>query len=46
MEMKFYRCKRCGQMVAMVDKKTCPVINTNCKDSLNECYAAMISRMI
>lgn len=26
MEMKFYRCKRCGQMVAIVDKKTCPVM--------------------
>ena len=26
MEMKFYRCKRCGQMVAIVDKKACPIM--------------------
>ena len=26
MEMKFYRCKRCGQMVAIVDKKVCPIM--------------------
>ena len=25
MEMKFYRCVKCGQMVAMVKKKACPV---------------------
>ena len=25
MEMKFYRCVKCGQMVAMVEKKACPV---------------------
>lgn len=24
--MKFYRCKHCGQIVAMVEKKTCPVM--------------------
>ena len=23
--MKFYRCKHCGQIVAMVDKKACPI---------------------
>lgn len=26
MEMKFYRCKRCGQIVAIVEKKSCPVM--------------------
>ena len=26
MEMKFYRCKHCGQIVAIVDKKTCPIM--------------------
>ena len=26
MEMKFYRCKRCGQMVAIVKKKGCPIM--------------------
>ncbi len=26
MEMRFYRCKRCGQMVAIVKKKGCPVM--------------------
>ena len=26
MEMKFYRCKRCGQMVAIVRKTGCPVV--------------------
>ena len=25
MEMKFYRCKHCGQMVAMVKKAECPI---------------------
>ena len=24
--MKFYRCKKCGQIVAMVEKKHCPVM--------------------
>ncbi|MBQ9425080.1 MAG: desulfoferrodoxin Dfx [Erysipelotrichaceae bacterium] len=24
--MKFYRCKRCGQMVAIVKKKGCPIM--------------------
>ena len=26
MEMKFYRCKKCGQMIAIVKKKGCPVM--------------------
>ena len=26
MEMKFYRCAKCGQMVAMVKNKPCPVM--------------------
>ena len=26
MEMRFYRCKKCGQMVAMVKKKGCPIM--------------------
>jgi superoxide reductase len=26
MEMKFYRCKRCGQMVAALKKTGCPVV--------------------
>lgn len=26
MEMKFYRCKKCGQIVAMVEKKRCPIM--------------------
>lgn len=26
MEMKFYRCATCGQMVAIVDKKACPIM--------------------
>ena len=26
MEMKFYRCKKCGQMVAIVLKKGCPIM--------------------
>lgn len=26
MEVRIYRCKHCGQMVAMVDKKKCPVM--------------------
>ena len=26
MEMKFYRCKKCGQMVAIVEKKACPIM--------------------
>ena len=26
MEMKFYRCKKCGQMVAIVEKKGCPIM--------------------
>ena len=26
MEMKFYRCKHCGQIVAMVKKASCPVM--------------------
>ncbi len=26
MEMKFYRCKKCGQIVAMVKKKHCPIM--------------------
>ena len=26
MEMKFYRCKKCGQMVAIVKKKGCPIM--------------------
>ncbi len=26
MEVRIYRCKRCGQMVAMLDKKSCPVM--------------------
>ena len=26
MEMKFYRCKKCGQMVAAVIKKGCPIV--------------------
>ena len=25
MEMKFYRCEVCGQIIAIVDKKACPV---------------------
>ncbi|MBQ6560242.1 MAG: desulfoferrodoxin Dfx [Erysipelotrichaceae bacterium] len=24
--MKFYRCKKCGQMVAIVEKKACPIM--------------------
>lgn len=24
--MKFYRCEKCGQIVAIVEKKTCPVM--------------------
>ena len=24
--MKFYRCKKCGQMVAIVEKKGCPIM--------------------
>lgn len=24
--MKFYRCKRCGQIVAIVEKKGCPIM--------------------
>ena len=26
MEVKFYRCKKCGQMVAAVKKKGCPIM--------------------
>ncbi len=26
MEMKFYRCKKCGQIVAIVEKKACPIM--------------------
>jgi len=26
MEMKFYRCEKCGQMVAIVKKSKCPVV--------------------
>ncbi len=26
MEMNFYRCAKCGQIVAMVEKKRCPVM--------------------
>ena len=26
MEMKFYRCRKCGQMVAIVKKKGCPIM--------------------
>lgn len=26
MEMKFYRCKKCGQMIAIVKKKGCPIM--------------------
>jgi len=26
MEMKFYRSKKCGQMVAIVEKKGCPIM--------------------
>ncbi len=26
MEMRFYRCKRCGQMVAAVKKTGCPIV--------------------
>ena len=26
MDMKFYRCETCGQIVAIVDKKACPVM--------------------
>ena len=26
MEMKFYRCETCGQMVAIVVKKGCPIM--------------------
>lgn len=26
MEMKFYRCETCGQIVAIVEKKVCPVM--------------------
>ena len=26
MEMKFYRCAKCGQMVAIVEKKGCPIM--------------------
>ena len=26
MEMMFYRCKKCGQMIAIVKKKGCPVM--------------------
>ena len=26
MEMRFYRCRRCGQMVAIVRKTGCPVV--------------------
>ena len=26
MEMKFYRCRTCGQIVAIVDKKACPIM--------------------
>ena len=26
MEMKFYRCEVCGQIIAIVDKKACPVM--------------------
>ena len=26
MEMKFYRCSTCGQMVAIVEKKGCPIM--------------------
>ena len=32
MEMRFYRCKKCGQMVAMVKKKGCP--NMGCGDKM------------
>ena len=34
MEMKFYRCKHCGQMVAIVDKKTCPIMC--CDEAMEE----------
>ena len=26
MDMKFYRCETCGQIVAIVDKKACPIM--------------------
>ena len=26
MEIKFYRCAKCGQMVAIVEKKSCPIM--------------------
>lgn len=26
MEMKFYRCSTCGQIVAIVEKKACPIM--------------------
>ena len=26
MEMRFFRCRKCGQMVAIVKKKGCPII--------------------
>ena len=26
MEMRFFRCKKCGQMVAIVKKKGCPIM--------------------
>ena len=37
MEMKFYRCKRCGQMVAIVKKKGCPIMC--CGEPLEEIVA-------
>ena len=26
MDMRFYRCETCGQMVAIVEKKGCPIM--------------------
>ena len=38
MEQKFYKCKCCGQIVAMVEKKKCPIYccNKEMEELINE----------
>ena len=40
MEQKFYRCKCCGQIVAMVEKKKCPIYC--CNQEMEELVCNMV----
>ena len=39
-ELKFYRCKKCGQMVAVIKKSSCPVFC--CGEEMEELVAGTV----